>query len=146
MPGTAAAVPRDTGDLGLMHRKDHGRRSARATEHIADVDDVRERRPPAAELTRHRDAEQPLSARSRDGLCREPRLAIDCNGMSGGDRRNLFRARSKILAVRLDGLRSNTQAPSCDAARSSIVQRYWPNGCTHAYLVTIASCQATYSG
>ena len=53
MPGAGSAVAHQAGNLGLVHRVDHGRRCAGAAEHITDVDDVgdrwRPRRPiPAA--------------------------------------------------------------------------------------------------
>jgi hypothetical protein len=81
MPGRAAAVPDQAGDLGLMHRKDHGGRGAGAAERVAHVGNVGDRRAVAAELMRDLQAQQPLRARRVDRSFREPGVAIDRFGL-----------------------------------------------------------------
>ena len=83
----APAMPHHAGDLGLVHRIDHRGRRAGPAERITDIDDVGDARAFAAELARHRDAEQPLRAQSAQRLAGEPRLRVDRNRMRSGDRR-----------------------------------------------------------
>ena len=92
MPGAAFAMPREAGDLGLMHRVDHGGRRAGAAERVANIDDVGDAGAFAAELARHRNAHQSRGARGGDRLRRKPRVAIDGDGMFGRDGRDLFGA------------------------------------------------------
>ena len=81
MPGTAAAMPGDAGNLGLMHGENHRRGGAGAAERVTNIDDIGDACALAAELARHRELKQTLGARSRDGLGRKSRVAIDGRGI-----------------------------------------------------------------
>ena len=80
-PGDAMAVPDDAGDLGLVHRVDHRRGRAGASERVADVGDVMDRGAEAAEFDRNHHAEQFLLTRDVEGLVREAGVAIDAVGV-----------------------------------------------------------------
>ena len=96
MPGAAAAVTHQASDLGLMHRIDHGGRCAGAAERVTDVDDVGDAGALAAEFARHRNAEQPLGARSADRLFRKTRIAIDGGGVGRRDLGGLLGALHQV--------------------------------------------------
>src|ERR1700681_3303801 len=63
--------------LGLMHRKDHRRGSAGATERVADIGNVEDRGSVAAELRRNLNSKKFFPARRVDGRLWEARIAID---------------------------------------------------------------------
>ena len=70
-------MPNHEGNLGLMHRINHCRRGASATEHVADINDVGEACALAAEIVRHHDAQQTLRTRRCERFMRESRFAVD---------------------------------------------------------------------
>src|SRR5262249_6688044 len=81
MPAAARAVADQTGDLGLMHCEDHPGRSAAATERVAHIGYVRNRRTVAAKLDRNLSAQKSFPARSVDGFPWEACLAVDGHGL-----------------------------------------------------------------
>ena len=100
LPGAAAGVAREAGDLHLMHGEDHRRRSAGAAEDRRDVDDVGDARAVAAEFEGNQHAQQPLLADGGEGFGREARVAVDSVGVQLGDRRGSLGAGDEVARSR----------------------------------------------
>src|SRR6185437_1687457 len=84
---------------GLMHREDHRRGGAGATERVADVGNLRYRGAVAAERERNLDTQKPLLTRCVDSYFRKARVAIDFLGLRRGsccDRGRPLRERTAI--------------------------------------------------
>ena len=77
----ADAVANQTRDLGLVHGKDHRRGRTGASERVAHVGDVGDRRAVAAERDRDLGAQKPFLARRVDRGLWEARLAVDRFGL-----------------------------------------------------------------
>ncbi len=85
LAGIALAVAHQAGDLGVVHREDHGAGGAGLAERVADIGQDPDRSALAAELDRNSGAEQPVRAHRGHGLFREASVAVDGIGMGGRD-------------------------------------------------------------
>ena len=92
MPGIAAPVPCEAGDLGLMHRVDHGGRGASAAEHIADIDHVTDAGAFAPKFPRNRNPHQALGAQRCYRFSREAGVTVDSDCVFRRDRSDLLGA------------------------------------------------------
>ena len=92
-------MPRQAGDLGLVHGIDHRRRGAGAAQRVADIDDVRDAGALAAQFARHRDAKEPFGTHGGDRFLRESRIAVDRGGMRRRDRGSFFAPRQEIRFI-----------------------------------------------
>ena len=146
MPSAAAAVPREAGDLGLMHRVDHGGRGAGAPEYVADFDHIADAGALAAEFARNRNAHQALGARLGDRLGREARVAIDNSGVFRRNRSDLLGASEQARRVGRCS-RGRLAAHGSSPARNPLQCRSSQiDGCVHDGLNRIPASAAIPAG
>ena len=86
LPGLAASVPDQAGDLGLVHGEDHRRGGAGSAQPVGDLGERAHRGALPAECDRHGRAQQALRAQGGDGFLGEATVAVHGLGMGGGDR------------------------------------------------------------
>ena len=96
MPGARFAMTQHAGDLSLVHRVDHRRRSAGAAKHVADIGNIGDAGALAAKLARHANAQKTLGAQRGDCFLRKPRTGIDRRSMGRSHRGGASGARHQI--------------------------------------------------
>ena len=99
LPGVAAGVAHQAGDLDVMHGENHRGGAAGAAEHRANVGDVGRARSLAAEFGGNQHAQQLVFADRRERLGGKARVAIDLVGVTLGDRGDRLGAGEKIAGV-----------------------------------------------
>ena len=146
MPSAAAAVPCEAGDLGLMHRVDHGGRGAGAAEDVADIDHVADAGALSAEVARNGNAQQALGAQRCYRFSREARVAIDSSGVFRRDRSDLFGASEEARRVGRCS-RCRLAAHGSSPARNPLQCRSSQiDGCVHDGLNRIPASAAIPAG
>ena len=96
LPGIAARMTHQAGDLDLMHRENHSGRAAGRAQDSANVGDIGRRGALAAQLSRNRHAEQFTRPDRLESLERKARVAIDYVGVVRGDLGRCFCSHDKV--------------------------------------------------